>query len=256
MSVLDRIAARVRERLPETLARAGAWAARADAAPAPRDFLGALTRVEGLRVIAEYKPASPSRGAIRAGADVREVARAYEAGGAAAMSVLTEPEFFGSGLDRLEAARDACALPLLRKDFLLDPVQIDEARACGADAVLLIVAMLDDAGLRDLLQAARGRGMEALVEAHDRDEAERALDAGASLLGINQRDLGTLAIDPGLALRLVPTLPREVPVVAESGIRTREDLLRLREAGCRAFLVGTTLMTAPDPAAMLRGWLT
>lgn len=256
MSILERIAGRVRERLPGSRARAGAWAARADAAPPPRDFSGALTRGTGLRVIAEFKPASPSRGALRPGADVRAYARAYERGGAAAMSVLTEPEFFGSGLDRLEAARESCALPLLRKDFLLDPVQVDEARACGADAVLLIVALLDDAALRDLLQAARGRGMDALVEAHDRLEVERALACGASLLGINQRDLATLSIDAGLVERLLPGVPRGIPVVAESGLERREDLVRLREAGCGAFLVGTALMAAPDPEAVLRGWLT
>jgi indole-3-glycerol phosphate synthase len=255
VSVLGRIADGVRARLPELRRLAGAWAARADAQPPARDFAGALTGDPGLRVIAEFKPASPSRGSIRPDADVRAFARAFEAGGAAAMSVLTEPEFFGSGLDRLEAARTACSLPLLRKDFLLDPVQIDEARASGADAVLLIVALLDDARLRDLMQAAAGRGMASLVEAHDRAEAERALTAGAGLLGVNQRNLNTFEIDPGLVERMLPTLPRGVPVVAESGLRSREDLRRLHAAGCRAFLVGTTLMEAPDPAAALRGWL-
>ena len=252
--MLDRIAARCRERLLATKRResAAAVSRRAEEAPPPLDFLAPLRRADRLNVIAEFKPASPSRGSIRPGADVAALAREYERGGASAMSVLTEPDFFGSGLDRLEAARRACRLPLLRKDFLTDVYQVDEARAAGADAVLLIVSLLDDAALRDLHDAARGRKMEALVEVHDEHEVERGLSAGARLVGVNQRDLRDLSMDRGLVQRLMPRLPKEVTVVAESGLGARESLEELRAAGCHAFLIGSHLMAASSPSAALR----
>ncbi len=251
--VLERIAARVRERLRErrSLVRPGRVASDADAAPPPLDFVAPLLR-PGLNVIAEFKPASPSSGPIRPGASVEAVAREYDEAGAAAMSVLTEPDFFGSSLESLGLARRACGLPLLRKDFIVDPYQVDEARAAGADAVLLIVALLDRRALRDLLEAARGRGLAALVEVHDERELDRALEEGASLLGLNQRNLRDMSLDAGLALRLLPRVPRERVVVAESGLSRREQLVALREAGCHAFLIGTHLMKAPSPGAALR----
>lgn len=252
--LLERIAARCRERLQETKRResAAAVSRRADAVPPPLDFLEPLRRPAGLNVIAEFKPRSPTRGSIRPDADVAVVAQEYERSGACAMSVLTEPEFFGSGLDRLETARRACRLPLLRKDFLTDAYQVDEARAARADAVLLIVSLLDDAALRDLLEAAFARKMEALVEVHDEHEIERALRVGARVVGINQRDLRDLSIDRGLVKRLMPRLPPDVTVVAESGLGSRESLKELRAAGCHAFLIGSHLMAAPSPAAVLR----
>lgn len=251
--VLEAIASRVRERLRERKAvlRPGQLASEADAAPPPRDFLAPLQR-PALNVIAEFKPASPSEGPIRPGASVEAVAREVEAAGAAALSVVTEPDFFGSSLDNLDRARRACDLPILRKDFVLDPYQVDEARARGADAVLLIVALLDRPALRDLLAAARERGMAALVEVHTERELDRALEEGAGLVGINQRDLSDLSVDRGLALRLLRRVPPDRIVVAESGLRTRAELEALREAGCHGFLVGTRLMRAPSPGAALR----
>lgn len=253
MSLLAEIVGSTRRRV--AAARAGesdaALARRAATAPAPRDFVAAL-RGPGIRLVAEFKPASPSRGPLRPDADVREYVAAYTDAGAAAISVLTEPRYFGSGLDRLEAARGATTLPLLRKDFVVDPYQVDEARAAGADAVLLLARLLDDEELSRLVAAAEARGMCALVEAHDAAEIGRAIEAGARVVGINQRDLGSLEIDRTLAERLLPSVPAGVPVVAESGLRDAEDLRRLRAAGCAAFLVGTRLMEASDPGAALR----
>jgi indole-3-glycerol phosphate synthase len=208
-------------------------------------------RADRLNVIAEFKPASPSRGPIRPGADVEEIARRYEAEGAAAMSVLTEPEFFGSSVEHLEKARRACGLALLRKDFVLHPYQVDESRAAGADAVLAVVAALDGSALRDIVEAAHGRGMAALVEVHDERELERALVVEARLVGLNQRDLRDLSLDRDRATRLLPLVPGEVASVIESGLDDREQLLRLREAGADAFLIGTLLMETDDPGRAL-----
>jgi len=253
MAVLEKIVGRCKERLDLTRKRrspASVAAAAEEALPA-KDFTGALRRSDRLNIIAEFKPASPSRGQIRPDADAAEVVREYERAGAAAVSVLTEPEFFGSGLDRLEKARSSCSLPLLRKDFILDPYQVDEARAANADAVLLIVAILEDPPLRDLIQSVEGRDMAALVEVHDEAELERALKAEASLVGINQRDLRDLSLDLNLASRLLPMLPKQVTAVAESGLSRREQLVRLREAGCHAFLIGSYLMVSPKPRLAL-----
>ena len=167
------------------------------------------------------------------------------------MSVLTEPELFGSDLDDLRRARDACDLPILRKDFLVDPYQVDEAREAGADAVLVIVSILDGAALVDLVQAAEGRGMAALVEVHDERELEHALKADAPVIGINQRDLRDLSLDPSRAARLLPHLPSEATAVAESGLSERDEIERLRRLGCNAFLIGTHLMEAERPGAAL-----
>lgn len=251
--VLEAIASRVRERLRERKAvvRPGRLAAEAEAAAPPRDFLAPLRR-PAFNVIAEFKPASPSEGPIRPGAPVEALAREFEEAGAAALSVVTEPDFFGSSLDNLERARGACELPILRKDFVLDPYQVDEARARGADAVLLIVRLVDRPALRDLLAAARERRLAALVEVHTEAELDRALEEDAELVGINQRDLSDLSLDRALALRLLRRVPRGRLVVAESGLRSRADLEALREAGCHGFLIGTHLMRAPSPGGALR----
>jgi indole-3-glycerol phosphate synthase len=216
-----------------------------------RPFSEALVD-EGIALIAEMKRASPSAGPIRPGASVSEVVRAYEAAGAAACSVLTEQSHFGGSLDDLVEARAACQLPLLRKDFLIDPYQLVEARVAGADAVLLIVAALGPERLAELMAAAGELGMDSLVEVHDEDDAEVAVEAGAELIGINNRNLKTLQVDPGTALRLLPDLPAGTVVVAESGIRTRADVLELERAGVDAILVGEALMRSPDLGDAIR----
>jgi indole-3-glycerol phosphate synthase len=221
-------------------------------APPVRPFADALVRPGGPNVIAEHKRRSPSRGAIREDLAPAEVARRYEAGGAIAISVLTDEPFFGGHLDHLAQARAATALPVLRKDFVFDPWQVWEARAAGADAVLLIVAALTDAELRRLLAVAREAGLDTLVEVHDRSELDRALAAGSRVVGVNSRDLKTLAVSLQTALSLAPAIPDDVVAVAESGIRTGADLRRLGDAGFDAFLVGERLMASPDPGEALR----
>jgi indole-3-glycerol phosphate synthase len=216
-----------------------------------RPFSEALVD-EGIALIAEMKRASPSAGPIRPGASVSEVVRAYEAAGAAACSVLTEPSHFGGSLADLVEARAACRLPLLRKDFLIDPYQLVEARVAGADAVLLIVAALGPQRLGALMEAAAELGMDSLVEVHDEGDAEIAVEAGAELIGINNRNLKTLEVDPRTTLRLLPDLPAGTVVVAESGIGSRADVLELERAGVDAILVGEALMRAPDLGEAVR----
>jgi indole-3-glycerol phosphate synthase len=220
-----------------------------------RPFAAALARPGTISVIAEHKRRSPSRGAIREDLAPADVARRYEAAGAAALSVLTDEPFFGGQLGHLAEARSATRLPVLRKDFILDPWQVWEARAAGADAVLLIVAALEDAKLRALLAEARALGMDALVEVHDRGELGRALLAGARLVGVNNRNLRTLAVLLETSLDLAPAIPDDVAAVTESGIRSGSDLRRLRDAGFDACLVGEHLMAARDPGAALRDLL-
>jgi indole-3-glycerol phosphate synthase len=202
--------------------------------------------------IAEFKRRSPSKGFIQRDADVSLVLPVYEAAGAAAASVLTDTPFFGGSLDDLRKARAVSQLPLLRKDFIIDPYQVAEARAAGADAVLLIVAALHDQDLRELLAEVHRWGMEALVETHDRGEVERAVAAGARIIGVNHRDLRTFEMNMELAVDMRSLIPADRLVVAESGIRNAADVRRLRAAGIDAILVGETLMAAPDPAAALR----
>jgi len=216
-----------------------------------RPFAAALSRPGRVNVIAEFKRRSPSRGVIRDGLAPAAAARAYQAGGAVALSVLTEDAHFGGRLEDLSEARSASELPVLRKDFVVDPYQVWEAAAAGADAVLLIVAILTDAELRLLLASAQQAGLESLVEVHEAVELRRARDAGARLLGVNSRDLRTMRVRLETALELAPLLPVGVPAVAESGIRTGEDVRRLREAGYRAFLVGEHLMQSREPGAAL-----
>ena len=253
-TVLETIVARARERVAErrrVRPLEGVRAA-AGAAPARRPFAEALVRPDRINVIAEHKRRSPSRGPIREDLAPAQVARSYERGGAIALSVLTDEDFFGGCLGHLVEARAATALPALRKDFVIDAYQVWEARAAGADAVLLIVAVLSDVELRALLAEAGEAGLDALVEVHDQEELEDALAAGAQIVGVNNRDLKTLAVNLETAISLAPRIPDEVVAVAESGIKTGADVRRLREAGYDAFLVGEHLMSAKDPGAALQ----
>jgi indole-3-glycerol phosphate synthase len=211
-----------------------------------RGLRAALTGADGLAVMAEIKRRSPSKGDLDPGLDPAAVAADYEAGGAAAVSVLTDAEFFGGSADDLAAARAGCGLPVLRKDFTVGEADVADARLMGADAVLLIVAALSDDELAGLLFVADRVGLEVLVEAHDEDEVARAVDAGATLIGVNQRDLVTFAVDHDRAVRVAAAIPDGVVAVAESGIRDADDARRLADAGYRAVLVGETLMRAPD----------
>ena len=221
----------------------------------PKSLAAALRRPGAIACIAEFKRRSPSAGWINEKADLETTVRAYAAGGASALSVLTDEPFFGGRLGDLKPASAASGLPVLRKDFIVDPYQVAEAIAAGADAILLIVAALDDRMLARLLSLARGFKMDALVETHDEQEVARAVAAGAEIIGINNRDLRTFNVDRELAARLRPSIPADRIVVAESGIRNAADVARLRDAGVDAILVGETLMRAPDPAAALRGLL-
>lgn len=251
MSVLEEIVARTRDRVAERRRAHPIEGVLAAPGPPRRPFAEALLR-SGVNVIAEFKRRSPSRGVIREDLSPEAAARVYEAAGATALSVLTEEDFFGGSLEDLRAARAATHLPALRKDFLVDTYQVWEARAAGADAVLLIVAVLGDRELRTLLHEARAARLEALVEVHDRAELDRALAAEARLVGVNSRDLKTLEVSLETALSLAPQIPDEVVAVAESGIRQGADVRRLRDAGYDAFLVGEHLMAASDPGDALR----
>ncbi len=220
----------------------------------PRDFAAALRR-PGLNVIAELKKASPSRGILRPDFDAKALGASLATAGAAALSVLTEEEFFHGSLANLRAARAAVAVPVLRKDFLFDPWQIWEARSADADSFLLIAAILSGGQLSELLAAGRELGMEALVEVHSREELHRVLRAGAHIIGVNNRDLRTFDVRLETSLELIREIPRDCIAVSESGLRTSSDLARLRDAGFSAFLIGESLMQAPDPAAALRALL-
>ncbi|HLJ24659.1 MAG TPA: indole-3-glycerol phosphate synthase TrpC, partial [Candidatus Acidoferrales bacterium] len=208
-----------------------------------------------LNIISELKKASPSRGLIRADFKPVELAKALEAAGAAALSVLTEEEFFQGELKYMRDARAAVGLPVLRKDFIVDPWQVWEARATDADSFLLIVAGLTDEVLSELLVLGRELGMEPLLEVHTREELTRALAAGARIVGVNNRDLRTLEVRVQTSEDLIATIPDECVAVCESGLSTHEDLARLRSAGFDAFLIGEHLMAQPDPAAALRALL-
>jgi indole-3-glycerol phosphate synthase len=222
---------------------------------APRRSFGAALAAPGRAIVAEVKKASPSRGVIRADFDPVRIARDYAASGARALSVLTDAPFFQGSLAYLEAIRHVVDRPLLRKDFLLDAYQLHEARAFGADAVLLIAAILPGEALRDMIAGAIALGLDALVEVHSQPELERAARCQARLLGINNRDLRTFVTRLEVAESLAPLAPREATVVAESGLKTVADLERLEAAGVRAFLIGETLMGAADPGAALRALL-
>lgn len=251
MGTLTDIVDGVRRRLDRDPPDDGRLMALAMKRPPPRGFERALREAWRPAVIAEFKRSSPSAGEI-ADVDLAERARAYEAGGASAISVLTEPTRFGGGLADLEAARYACTLPVLRKDFLVHPSQVIESRASGADAVLLIAAALTELDLEALLSAAADLGMDALVETHSREDLEKALATDAPVVGVNARDLETLEVDVDRALALLPAIPADRLAVLESGVSTREQVDRALEAGARAVLVGEALMRAADPGAMVR----
>jgi indole-3-glycerol phosphate synthase len=221
------------------------------AAYSPKDFVGALRR-PGLAVIAEMKQRTPSMGVLSDDYRPADIAHAYTDGGAAAISVLTHMAGFGGRPDHIRAVRAATELPILRKDFVTDPYEVAEARACGADAVLLIVAALDRTQLQDLIAVARSRGLTALVEVHDEAESQTALEAGARAVGVNHRNLRDFTVDLGLTERIRALVPTEIVLVAESGIHTIEDARRMREAGADAILVGEALMRARDPSATIR----
>jgi indole-3-glycerol phosphate synthase len=237
-----------REREPRAALERRALQAR----PRGDQFQAALAAADRLNIIAECKRRSPSRGVLRAEYDPVAVACGYQAAGAVALSVLTEPAFFDGALDHLSAVRAAVALPLLRKDFILETYQLLEARASGADAVLLIVAALDDAQLRTLHGEARSLDLAALVEVHDAGEVTRAVDAGAQIIGVNNRNLRTLAVDIQASEAAAAEIPSHAIAVSESGLKSHADLARMRALGYRAFLIGERFMTAPDPGEALR----
>jgi indole-3-glycerol phosphate synthase len=252
-TILDRIVAARRESIAHrkrSLPEAALKFAVETAEP-PRDFLGALAR-EAYNVIAELKKASPSRGILREDYIPAILAASLQSAGAAALSVLTEEEFFLGSLGDLKQAKKVTQIAILRKDFIIDPWQVWEARAAGADAFLLIVAILDDRMLRELLEVGRSLKMEPLVEVHSRDELTRAIAADARIIGVNNRDLRDFKVRIETSLELIEAIPDECIAVSESGLRTHADLGRLRNAGFDAFLVGEHLMEDPDPSAPLR----
>jgi len=250
-TILDQIVATKREELRRAKQRTPQAELRrqAAAAPAPRDFLGALARGGPIRLIAEVKKASPSRGVLRADFDPLAIARAYLKHGASCISVLTDEPYFQGSLEHLRRIREAVELPLLRKDFLVDPYQVLEARAAGADALLLIAECLDDAALRELHDAALELGMTPLVELYETENLPRVVDLGAKLIGINNRNLRSFEVDLEHTLRLRPQIPGDRVVVGESGIRTRQDARRLEAAGVQAMLVGEGLVARADIGA-------
>jgi indole-3-glycerol phosphate synthase len=221
--------------------------------PQGRLFADRLARPAAINIIAECKRRSPSRGVLRAAYDPVTIALGYETAGAAAISVLTEPGFFDGSLEHLEAVRDAVRIPLLRKDFIVDEYQLLEARAAGADAILLIVAALTDRDLTLFAKMAADLGLAALVEVHGVDECRRAMDAGASIIGVNNRNLRTLEVDLTASRDIAAVLPKDVLAISESGLKTPADLHSMTALGYRAFLIGERFMIEPDPGAALAG---
>lgn len=254
-TVLDQIVAATRRTLAERMSGADLGKLERNAAQhSPRGLRAALQRASeaGIAIIAELKKASPSKGLIRADFDAALLARELEAGGAAALSVLTDEPFFQGSLENLRLAAANSSLPCLRKDFILHEFQMLEARAHGADAVLLIVAALSQAELLSLVRHARAMGLEVLCEAHDERELGRALDAGCDVAGINTRDLLTFQVNLETAFQLASRFPAGVVRVAESGIRNADDIAKLRVAGYHAFLIGESLMTSASPGESLK----
>lgn len=252
--VLASIVASKEAEVERLRARAGELEAAARSAPEPRSFRRALASPGRVALIAECKRRSPGAGPIRPDLDPTTLAAAYEQAGAAAISVLTDAEHFGGSTHDLEAVRRRVALPVLRKDFTIDALQVMEARAAGADAVLLIVRILTDDALSRLRSEALALGMSVLVEVHDAGELERALGLGADLVGINNRDLSTFTTDLDTTLRLLDDVPEDVVLVSESGIRTVDDVERLGARGVDAVLVGESLLRAPDPGDLARAF--
>ena len=253
MSILRKIIEAKREELEERKREIPLRALQTQLSEAPktRPFAAALKRKTGepIRLIAELKKASPSKGIFRGDFDAEKILLAYEQSPASALSILTDEKFFLGNLDNLALARRVTTKPLLRKDFIIDPYQLYEAKVYGADAVLLIVAALDDAKLKELLNLASELGMDALVEVHTETELERAMKAGAKLFGINNRDLQTFDVDLGTTLRLRKLVPNSCVVVSESGIESREHVKVLEDAGVDAILVGEALIRSDDPRA-------
>ncbi len=254
--ILNRIVAVKREEIAAARRRRDALSLRRDAEQlgGQRDFVGAMRRklaAGQAAVIAEVKKASPSKGVLRADFRPAEIAASYAAGGAACLSVLTDEQFFQGSPAYLEAARAACTLPVIRKDFIVDPYQVDEARVMGADCILLIAACLDPGLMHELEAQALALGMAVLVEVHDGAELDRALRLHTPLVGINNRNLRSFEVSLDTTLALLPEVPPERLLVTESGILTRADVLRMRGAGVHAFLVGEAFMRADDPGAAL-----
>ena len=256
-TILDRIVATKREEIDAATRRLPEHSLRKEleSAPPVRNFFAPLATGQQIKLIAEVKKASPSKGVIRADFDPVAIADIYAAHGAACLSVLTDEHYFQGSLDYLRRVRAAVDLPLLRKDFILDRYQVLEARAAGADAVLLIAECLDDCHLRALHDEIVALGMTPLVELYEPENLRRVFDAGATLIGVNNRDLRTFETDLDHTLRLRKLIPDECVLVAESGIRTRSDVLRLQEAGVDAMLVGETLMASPDIGSAVRALL-
>lgn len=252
--ILDILAEAARQRVAEAKKQKSLPELRKEAEALPRDRAGSFRKAlnrPGLNFICEVKKASPSKGLIAPDFPYMDIARQYEAAGAAAISVLTEPTRF-LGSDRyLEKIRKVVQTPLLRKDFTVDEYMVYQAKVLGADAVLLIAALLSDSQLQEYRLAAESLGMDALVEAHDEEEVARALGSGARLLGVNNRNLKDFTVDIGNSLRLRPLVPKAIPFVAESGIRTRQQTAELEQAGVNGVLIGETLMRSPDMKAML-----
>jgi len=243
MNVLSEIIAKKRERVREAKSRAN-----------PHAFRSALQK-DGINIIAEFKRRSPSKGMICDGANPVEIARAYQAGGAVAMSVLTEEDYFAGSLDDLRQVKAAVDLPVLRKDFIVEDYQVYESAVAGADAILLIVAALDDELLARLRSLAEDElQMDALVEVHTSDEMKRAAACGAKLIGVNNRDLRTFEVSLDTSLRLAREAPADAVLISESGLKNSDDLRRLHDAGYRGFLIGETLMRAEDPERALRSF--
>ncbi|MBM2832648.1 MAG: Indole-3-glycerol phosphate synthase [Dehalococcoidia bacterium] len=252
-NVLQKIASSTRQRVDRLKKETplGNLKARVAGAEKPLDFALAL-QGPGIKLIAEIKRASPSKGPLNPDLDARELAGSYARGGAAAISVVTEPTFFKGNIQDMAKAKAAAGLPVLRKDFLLEEYQVYESRAYGADAVLLIAALHEVPALRSLMVLARDLGMSILTEVHNKQEVEKALAAGATLIGINNRNLEDFSIDLNTTLRLKALIPPEIPVVSESGILTPRDLALLQSAGVKAVLIGEALVTSPDPERKVR----
>jgi len=251
--ILDTIVARKREEVA-LLKQSGLKSPERDIAP-PRGFYKVLVDFPDVAIIAEAKKASPSKGIIQPDFDPVRIARKYQAGGAQAMSVLTDVDFFQGSIDYIPLVREAVDLPVLRKEFIIDPLQIREAALYGADAILLIAAILDVPQMRDFRQMAEELGMDVLVEVHDEPELEFALAAGSRLIGINNRNLNDFTVDLNTTFRLQRLIPAGIPVVSESGISTKDDMARLREAGVTAALIGESLMRSADQGQLLQEFM-
>jgi len=251
--ILDTIVARKRQEVEELRVQ-GPRGPDREVSP-PRGFHRALVDCPGVAIIAEAKKASPSKGIIQPDFDPVRIARNYKAGGAHAISVLTDIDFFQGSINYIPLVREAVDLPVLRKDFIIDPLQIREASLYGSDAILLIAAILDTARLRDYRLAAEELGMDVLVEVHDEAELESALVAGSRLIGVNNRNLNDFTVDLETTFRLQRLIPPEIPVVSESGISSREDMMRLREAGVKAVLIGESLMRSSDQSHTLQEFI-